>query len=174
MSFAKLQIKAAATAFVLFVFASLCLFMLARGVSNVAAVLPLPKRLPVYLPSDTIGALLDLRPVTMLGAGVLLAVAVILVIRIPFLDRAVQMLLSMLTLLVASIIGIMTGYAGFVSINEHRLVLPAGVLPAAICFAVLVAVSFADIEGLRRSLLLRTLLVPVLAIAAPVLLIIVG
>ena len=174
MSFAKLQIKAATTAFVLFVLVSLSLFMLARGVSNIAAVLPLPRRLPAYLPSDSIGALLDLRPVTILGAGVLLAVAVIMVIRIPFLDRAVQMLLSMLTLLVASTIGIMTGYAAFVSISDHHLVLPTGALPAAICFAVLLAVSFADIDGLRRSLLLRTVLAPVLAIGAPVLLIIAG
>src|SRR3954451_3514909 len=58
----KLQLKAASTAFVLFLGASLALFGLVRGVGNVAAVLPLPRSLPSYSPLQTIGALLDLKP----------------------------------------------------------------------------------------------------------------
>ena len=48
--------------------------------------------------------------------------------------------------------------------------IPPGVVPAIVAFAVLMVLSFASLDGLRRSLLLRTALVPVLAIGAPLLL----
>ena len=75
MGYVKLQVRAAATAFILFALASLALFFLVRGVGNIAAVLPLPRALPSYSPNNTIGAVLDLRPLVALGSGVLLAVA---------------------------------------------------------------------------------------------------
>jgi hypothetical protein len=175
MDFVKLQVRAAATAFVLFAFASLALFMLVRGVGNVAAVLPihLPK-LPPYSPVDTIGAILDLRPLIALGAGTLLAVALVMIVRNAYLDRAVYMLVSMLTLVLASSIGIVAGFGLYRSITEHKVVVPPGVIPAAIAFAVVLVLSFASLDGLRRSLILRTLLVPVLAVGAPVLLMYAG
>ena len=46
----------------------------------------------------------------------------------------------------------------------------AVVVPVVIAFAVLMLLSFASLDGLRRSLLLRTALVPVLAVGAPLLL----
>lgn len=171
MNYAKMQFRAAATAFVVFAVASLLLFLLVRGVGNVAAALPLPRPLPAYSPGDTIGALLDLRPVVALGAATLLAVAVVLIIRNAFLDRAVHMFISMLTLLLASSIGIILGFGAYLSLMARNLVVPAGVLPAAICFAVLLLVSFISLDGLRRSLPVRMLLVPVLTVGAPILLI---
>ena len=174
MNYAKMQFRAAATAFVVFAVASLLLFLLVRGVGNVAAVLPLPKPLPSYSPGDTIGALLNLKPVIAVGAATLLAVALVLIVRSAFLDRAVHMFVSMLTLLLASSIGIIVGFGGYLSIIARNLVVPGGVLPAAICFAVMLAISFISLDGLRRSLIIRTLLVPVLAIGAPMLLIFAG
>ena len=170
MGYVKLQIRAAATAFLLFAFASLALFFLVRGVGNIAAVLPLPRDLPNYSPVQTIGAILDLRPLIALGAGTLLAAAVVMVISNAFLDRTVYMLVSMMTLVLASSIGIVAGFGAYLTITEHRLVIPPGVVPVAIAFAVLMLLSFASLDGLRRSLLLRTALVPVLAIGAPLLL----
>jgi hypothetical protein len=170
MSFVKLQIRAAATAFVLFACASLLLFLLVRGVGNVAAALPLPQALPAYSPNDTIGAVLDLRALVALASGMLLAVAFVLIVRSAFLDRAVYMLVSMLTLVLASSIGVVAGFGAFWFVIERRVLVPPGVVPAAIAFAVMLAISLASLDGLRRSLLLRTLLVPVLAIGAPVLL----
>jgi hypothetical protein len=167
----KLQLKAASTAFILFLFASLTLFALVRGVGNVAAALPLPKSLPSYSPLQTIGALLDLRPLIAIGAGILLVAAIVLIVRSAFLDRAVYMLASMLTLVLASIIGIVAGFAAFVAVTEHRLIVPQGIIPAAICFAIVLFLSFTSLDSLRRSLLLRTMLVPILAIGAPVLLV---
>jgi hypothetical protein len=174
MGFAKLQIKAAATAFVLFAFASVALFFLVRAVGNMAAVLPLPRELPPYSPVQTIGAVLDLRPLIALGAGTLLATAVVMIIRNAFLDRAVYMLVSMLTLVLASSIGIVAGFGAYLTITEHKLVIPPGILPAAIAFGVMMVLSFADLDGLRRSLLLRTLLAPILVVGAPILLIMCG
>jgi hypothetical protein len=170
MSFVTLQIRAAATAFVLFGCASLLLFLLVRGVGNVAAVLPLPTTLPPYSPVGTIGAMLDLRPLVTLGSGMLLAVAFVLVISNAFLDRAVYMLVSMLTLILASSIGIVAGFGGYLFITEHKLLVPPGVVPAAIAFAIMLGVSLASLDGLRRSWLLRAVLAPVLVIGAPVLL----
>src|ERR1700744_5208221 len=129
MGYAKMQLRAAATAFVLFAVSSLALFLLVRGVGNIAAVLPLPKPLPAYSPGDTIGALLDLRPVIALGAATLLALAGVMIIRSAFLDRAVHMFVSMLTLLLASSIGIIAGFGAYLSITERHLVVPAGALP---------------------------------------------
>ncbi|MDR3473179.1 MAG: hypothetical protein P4M09_16080 [Devosia sp.] len=171
MNYAKMQFRAAATAFVVFAVASLLLFLLVRGVGNVAAALPLPKPLPPYSPGDTIGALLNLKPVVALAAATLLAVAVVLIIRNAFLDRAVHMFISMLTLLLASSIGVIVGFGAYLSIMAHNLVVPVGVVPAAICFGVLLLVSFISLDGLRRSLLTRMLLVPVLTVGAPILLI---
>jgi hypothetical protein len=48
---------------------------------------------------------------------------------------------------------------------------PPGLLPAALAFVLMLAISAASLDGLRRSLLLRTVLMPVLVVAAPVLLI---
>ncbi|HTJ56343.1 MAG TPA: hypothetical protein VL418_02095 [Devosiaceae bacterium] len=174
MSFAKLQIKAAATAFALFACASLALFFLVRSVGNVAAVLPLARQLPAYSPVQTIGAVLDLRPVIALGAGTLLAAGVVLVIRNAFLDRAVYMLISMLTLVLASSIGIVAGFGAYHSIIDHKLLVPPGLLPSAIALGVMMVLSLANFDGLRSSLLLRTLLAPVLVVGAPILLIIGG
>ena len=174
MAYAKMQIRAAATAFLLFAVSSLLLFLLARGVGNIAAILPLPWPLPAYSPGDTIGALLDLRPVTALAAATLLAVAAVIIVRNAFLDRAVHMFVSMLTLLLASSIGIIVGFGAYLSIIERKPVVPAGALPAAICFAVLLVLSFTSLDAVRRSLVLRTILAPVLALAAPVLLIVGG
>jgi hypothetical protein len=170
MSFVKLQIRAAGTAFLLFAVASLLLFILVRGVGNVAAVLPLPSALPAYSPVVTIGAVLDLRPLIALGSGTLLAVAFVLIIRSSFLDRAVYMLVSMLTLVLACSIGIVAGFGGYLFITEHKLLVPPGVIPAAIAFVVMLCVSLASLDGLRRSLLVRVLLIPLLAVGAPVLL----
>jgi hypothetical protein len=170
MSFIRLQVKAAATAFGLFAGASCLLFLLVRGVGNVAAALPLPADLPPYSPNGTIGAVLDLRPLVALGSGTLLAVALVLVIRSAFLDRAVYMLVSMLTLVLASSIGIVAGFGLYFFATEHRLLVPPGVVPAAIAFAVMLGVSLASLDGLRRSFVLRTVLAPLLVIGAPVLL----
>lgn len=167
----KLQLKAASTAFILFLCASLALFALVRGVGNVAAVLPLPRSLPSYSPVQTIGALLDLRPLITIGAAILLVTAIVLIVRNAFLDRAVYMLASMLTLVLASIIGIVAGFSAYLGITEHRLIVPQGSIPVTICFAIVLILSFTNIDGLRRSLLLRTLLVPILALGAPALLI---
>lgn len=174
MSFVRLQLKAAATAFSLFTFASLMLFLLVRGVGNVAAALPLSDALPSYSPNGTIGAILDLRPLVALGSGTLLAVAFVLVVRSAFLDRAVYMLVSMLTLVLASSIGIVTGFGLYHFVTEHRLLVPPGVVPAAVAFAAMLAVSLASLDGLRRSLLLRTVLAPLLVVGAPVLLMYAG
>ena len=171
MNYAKMQMRAALTAFVLFAISSLALFLLVRGVGNIASVLTLPKPLPPYSPGDTVGALLDLRPVIALGAATLLALAVVMIIRNGFLDRAVHMFVSMLVLLLASSIGVIVGFGAYLSINERHLVVPGGLIPAAICLAILMAVSFFSLEGLRQSWILRTILAPVLAIGAPILLI---
>jgi hypothetical protein len=170
MDFMRLQVRAAATAFFIFACASLSLFLLVRGVGNIAAVLPLPRGLPAYSPNNTIGAVLDLRPLVALGSGVLLAVAFVLIVHSNFLDRAVYMLVSMLTLVLASTIGIVVGFGVDLFATEHRVLVPPGVVPAAIAFAVLLCVSSASLDGLRRSLLLRTVLAPLLVIGAPLLL----
>jgi hypothetical protein len=169
MSYVKLQIKAAATAFLLFAVASFMLFLLVRGVGNVAAAF-FPSRLPNYAPMATIGAVLNLQPLIALGAGVLLAVALVLIFRSAFLDRAVYMLVSMLTLVLASSIGIVAGFGGYLAITEHRLLVPPGVVPAAIAFAIILGLSLCSLDGLRRSIFLRLLLIPALAIGAPILL----
>ncbi len=174
MSFVKLQIRAAATAILLFAVASFLLFVLVRGVGNVAAVLPLPQTLPSYSPADTIGAMLDLRPLAAMGSGTLLAVAFVLVFRSSFLDRAVYMLVSMLTLVLASSIGIVAGFGAYHFMIERKIMVPPGVVPAAIAFALMLAISLASLDGLRRSLVLRTLLAPVLIVGAPVLLMYAG
>lgn len=171
MGFAKLQMRAAATAFVLFTCASVLLFLLVRGVGNVAAALPLPAALRVYSPDQTIGALVDIKPVVAFGAGVLLVVALVLIVRSAFLDRAVYMVVSMLTLVVASSLGIVVGFGAYLSISAHRVVIPQGIAPVAIAAIIMLVLSFASLDSLRRSLLLRTLLAPVLVIGAPVLLI---
>jgi len=103
-----------------------------------------------------------------------LAAGVVLVVRSAFLDRAVYMLVSMLTLVLASSIGIVIGFAAYLTITTHKLIVPPGLLPAAIAFAVLMVLSFASLDGLRRSLLLRTVLAPVLVVGAPILLIMGG
>ena len=174
MGFMKLQLRAAGTALVMFACASLALFFLVRAVGNIAAALPLPRELPPYSPVQTIGAVLDLRPLIAIGAGTLLAAAVVLIVRNAFLDRAVYMLVSMMTLVLASSIGIVAGFGAYLSITEHKLVVPPGVLPTAIALAVLLGLSLASLDGLRRSLLLRTVLAPLLVIGAPVLLIMGG
>jgi hypothetical protein len=171
MSFIRLQIRAAASAIVLFAIASFVLFLLVRGVGNVAAVLPFSRDLPPYSPNGTIGAVLDLRPLVALGAGVLLAVAFVMIVKTAFLDRTVYMLVSMLTLILASSIGIVAGFGGYLFVTEHRVMIPPGVMPAAIAFIVMMGLSIATLDGLRSSLLLRAVLVPVLAVGAPLLLI---
>jgi hypothetical protein len=172
MNNVRLQLRAASTAFALFACASALLFVLAGGIRNVAAALPLPlpKRLPAFMPLETLATLLDLRPFIVLGAGVLLAAAIVLVLRNQFLDRAVQMLASMLTLVLASIVGVVAGFAGVIAISSHRLVVPAGSIPALICLAIVLVASFATVETLRSSLLLRSLAVLALGIAAPLVL----
>jgi hypothetical protein len=171
MDFMRLQLRAAATAFGIFCVVSLLLLLLVRGVGNVAAVLPLPRHLPAYSPASTLAALLDLRPLVAFGAGVLLATAVVLIIRSTFLDRAVYMLVSMLTLILASSLGIAAGFAIYLFAADRRLLVPEGIVPAAIAFALLLLISAMSLDGLRRSLVLRTMLMPLLVIAAPVLLI---
>ncbi|HVX81443.1 MAG TPA: hypothetical protein VHB23_08690 [Devosiaceae bacterium] len=170
MGYARMQLRAAATAFVLFAISSFLLFLLVRGVGNITAVLPLPVRLPAYSPGDTIGALLDLRPVIALAAATLLVLAVLMIVRNAFLDRAVHMFASMLTLLLASSVGVIAGFGAYLSVTQRHLVLPQGALPVVICLAALTAGSLIALAGLQRSLLLRTLLAPVLALGAPILL----
>jgi len=170
MNYAKMQLRAAATALLLFAISSFLLFLLVRGIGNVAAVLPLPTPLPSYSPGDTVGALRDLRPVVALGAAILVALAILMIIRNAFLDRAVHMLASMLTLLLASSIGVIVGFSAYLSLTERHVVVPAGVLPVVICLAAVMAGSFLALAGLQRSWLLRTVLAPVLAIGAPILL----
>jgi len=174
MNFVKLQVRAAATAFALFAVASFLLFLLVKGLGNVAAVLPLPRDLPPYSPNGTIGAVLDLRPLVTLGSGTLLAVAFVLVFRSAFLDRAVYMLVSMLTLVLASSIGIVAGFGAYYFLMDHKVLVPPGVIPAAIAFAIMMGVSLASLDGLRQSIILRTLLTPLLVVGAPVLLIYAG
>ncbi|HVW92030.1 MAG TPA: hypothetical protein VHB74_05425 [Devosia sp.] len=174
VNFLKLQFRAAATAFVLFAMASFLLFLLVRGLGNVAAVLPWPRNLPAYSPNGTIGAVLDLRPLVALGSGTLLATGVVLVFRSAFLDRAVYMLVSMLTLVLASSIGIVAGFGAYHFLMEHRLLVPPGVVPAAIAFAIMMGISLASLDGLRSSIILRTLLAPILVVGAPLLLIYAG
>ena len=174
MNYAKMQLRAAATAFVLFALSSLLLFLLVRGVGNIAAALPLPHPLPSYSPGDTVGALLDLKPVIALGAVTLLALAIVMIVRNAFLDRAVHMFASMLTLLLASSIGVIAGFGGYLSLTHRQLVLPGGALPIVICFAAMLAGSLLALAGLQKSLWLRTLLAPLLAIGAPLLLMYAG
>ena len=171
MNYAKLQLRAGATALVLFSVSSLALFLLVRGVGNIASVLPLPKPLPSYSPGDTIGALLDLKPVIAMAAATLLALAIVVLIRNAFLDRAVHMFVSMLVLLLASSLGIVIGFGAYLSINARHLIVPGGLLPGAVCLAILMAVSCFNLDTLRASWVLRTILAPVLAIGAPLLLI---
>jgi hypothetical protein len=171
MDFMRLQLRAAATAFGIFLMASLLLLLLVRGVGNIAAALPLPRHLPAYSPAHTLAALLDLRPLVAFGAGVLLAAAFVLIVRSSFLDRAVYMLVSMLTLILASSLGIAAGFAAYSFAADRRLLLPEGIVPAALAFALMLVISAMSLDGLRRSLLLRSMLMPILVIAAPVLLI---
>jgi hypothetical protein len=171
MDFMRLQLRAAATAFGIFAVASLLLLLLVRGVGNIAAVLPFPRHLPSYSPAETLAALLDLRPLVAFGAGVLLAAAFVLIIRSQFLDRAVYMLVSMLTLILASSLGIAAGFAVYLFAVDRRIMVPEGIVPAALAFALLMVISAASLDALRRSLVLRTILMPILVIAAPVLLI---
>ena len=105
------------------------------------------------------------------GAGVLLAAAFVLIIRSQFLDRAVYMLVSMLTLILASSLGIAAGFAVYLFAVDRRIMVPEGIVPAALAFALLMVISAASLDALRRSLVLRTILMPILVIAAPVLLI---
>jgi len=81
------------------------------------------------------------------------------------------MLVSMLTLVLASSIGIVAGFGGYFFISEHRVLVPPGVVPTAIAFAVILGLSLTSLDGLRRSIFVRLLLVPVLAVGAPLLLI---
>jgi hypothetical protein len=171
MEFMRLQVRAAATAFGIFAVASLLLLLLVRGVGNIAAALPWPPHLPAYSPADTLASILDLKPLVALGAGVLLAAAFVLIVRSSFLDRAIYMLVSMLTLVLASSLGIAIGFAAYYFALDRRVMVPPGLLPAALAFILMLAISAASLDGLRRSLLLRTVLMPVLVVAAPVLLI---
>jgi hypothetical protein len=170
MSNARVQIRAAFTAFILFAASSALLLMLARGLGNVAAVLPLPKSLPSFAPLETISLLLDLRPFIVLGAAILLVAGIVLALQSAYLDRAVQMLASMLVLVLASIIGIIVGFSAFLAWAQHRLDVPAGALPLLACFAVVLLASFMRVESLRGSFLLRYALAVCLVVGAPILL----
>ncbi|HEV7718864.1 MAG TPA: hypothetical protein VGO70_07815 [Arsenicitalea sp.] len=171
MNNVRLQLRASLLAFAIFAVSSVLLFVLAQGIRNIAAGLPMPRRLPAFSPLDAISAVLDMRPFIVLGAGILLAAALALLVRSTLLDRGLQMLASMLALVLASIIGIIVGFAVLLAISEHRLVIPPGATRAAICFAVVLVASFATIEGLRRSLLLRSFMVLALVVSAPLVLI---
>ena len=111
---------------------------------------------------------------TSITFGYLLTVLLMLAIPFSIGGLLLPLVQPMLTLLLASSIGIIVGFGGYLSIIARNLVVPGGVLPAAICFAVMLAISFISLDGLRRSLIIRTLLVPVLAIGAPMLLIFAG
>lgn len=167
----RLQARAAITGFLFFFISSALLFVLARGIANVAAVLPLPHPLPGYAPGQTVAALLDLRPVVALGAGVLLAAALVLVLNSGYLDRSVQMLASMVTLVLASIIGIIAGFGLVLSVSTHHLAIPAGALPALVSFVVALVASSMPMARLRASLLTRSVIVLGLLIGSPLLLI---
>ena len=136
MDFMRLQLRAAATAFGIFAVASLLLLLLVRGVGNIAAVLPFPRHLPSYSPAETLAALLDLRPLVAFGAGVLLAAAFVLIIRSQFLDRAVYMLVSMLTLILASSLGIAAGFAVYLFAVDRRIMVPEGIVPDSPAFVI--------------------------------------
>ncbi|MDB5560863.1 MAG: hypothetical protein JWN11_281 [Hyphomicrobiales bacterium] len=167
----RLQLRASLLAFAIFAISTTLLFLLVQGFRNVAAALPLPKRLPTFSPLDAIAAVLDMRPFIVLGAGILLAAALALLVRSTLLDRGLQMLASMLALVLASIIGVIVAFSALLAISEHRLVIPPGAVPAAICFAVVLVASFATIESLRRSLLVRSFMVLALIVGAPLVLI---
>ncbi|GGA53065.1 hypothetical protein [Pelagibacterium lentulum] len=128
-----------------------------------------------YRPHDSIGAVSDFRIIAVLSAAYLAAMALVVLIDMPYCDKMLAIFADVLLMAVAAIWGFIFGYwlllrlAGYENFLDLNYILASLIAP----FVVFVA-SLVPLPRLRHPFILRLLVALVLLAGAPFLLLHLG